>query len=116
MLDAIPFWFDAAVFAALSFAILQLSKLGRCVMATQADVDKLVTQVIKVRGEIQNIKSELGSVKEQLANAGVAEKIDLSGLEAAIQAADDENVDPVVEPADPEPVVDEPVVEDSPVE
>lgn len=108
MLHALPFWFDAALFAAVGFAIVQLAMIGRSIMATQADIDKLTTQVLKVRNEIQNVKTELAGVKLQLAEVGVAEEIDLSGLEAAIQAADDENPDPVVEPV----VEDVVVVED----
>lgn len=114
MQHALSFWFDAALFAAVAFTIVQLSLIGKTVMATQADIDKLTAQVVKVRGEIQNVKTELAGVKEQLANAGVAEEIDLSGLEAAIQAADDENPDPVVEPVVEEAVVEEAVEEPTP--
>ena len=106
-------------------------------MATQAQVDALTAQVVKVRGEIQVIKTEVVNLKDQLANAETVEEIDLSALESAVQAADDENVDvvPVVAPeveVEPEadededededvatePVaVDEPVIEDAaPVE
>lgn len=98
----------AAVFAALSFAILQLSTIGRQLMSTQEVVDALTAQVVKVRAEVVNARdaltAELDNVKAQLASAGVAEKVDLSGLSAAIQAVDDINPDPV-------PVVEEPVVD-----
>lgn len=111
------YFFTAAILAALAFVLLQLSTIGRHLMATQADIDKLTAQVIKVRGEIQNIKFELAGVKEQLAANEVADKIDISGLEAAIQSADDENADVVVDVV--EDVEDAPVdvpVEDAPAE
>ena len=112
--------FDATILAALAFIILELVLVGRCVMATQADVDKLTEQVIKIGVEVKDahavLVSELADVKAQLAAAGVTETVDLTGLAAAIQNVDDINPDPVVEP-EPEvdDVVTEPVVvEDSP--
>lgn len=115
MTDALPFWFDAALFAALAFTILQLTQIGKF-MATQQDVDTLVVQVVKISDEIKSsaavLKAELESVKAQLAAANVpAETVDLTALAAAIQAVDD--INPDVPPADPvdEPVVEEPVVD-----
>ena len=96
-------------------------------MATQAQVDALTAQVVKIRGEIQVIKTEVVNLKDQLATVETVEEIDISALEAAIDAADDENPDvvpdvvPVVEAEDEDedvatvPVrVDEPVAEDTP--
>jgi predicted nucleic acid-binding Zn-ribbon protein len=131
------YFFHAATLSALAFVIFQTTLIGRSLMATQAQVDALTAQVVKVRGEIQVIKTEVVNLKDQLANAETVEEIDLSALESAVQAADDENVDvvPVVAPeveVEPEadededededvatePVaVDEPVIEDAaPVE
>lgn len=124
MLSALPLWFDAAILAALSYSILQLVLIGRCLMATQSDVDALTAQVVKVAQEVRTahevLVSELAEVKAQLAAAGVADEVDLTALAAAIQNVDDINPDavapePVVEPVvEPEPVVVDPVVEDSP--
>ena len=133
MIHALPFYFDAALFAALGYAIIQLSMIGRHLMATQADVDTLVVQVVKISDEIKSsaavLKAELETVKAQLAAANVpAESVNLTALAAAIQAVDDINpdvppADPVVEPVVEEPVVDpvvdpveEPVVVEEPVE
>lgn len=120
MTDALPFWFDAALFAALAFTILQLTQIGKF-MATQQDVDTLVVQVVKISDEVKAsaavLKTELEAVKAQLAAANVpAETVDLTALAAAIQAVDDINpdVEPVVDPVVDEPVVDpvvDPVVE-----
>ena len=117
MTQAMPYWFDAALFAALAFAITQLSLIGRCLMATQKQVDELTVQVVKINDEVKAsaavLKAELESVKEQLAAANVpAETVDLTALAAAIQAVDDINPDPEEVPVE-EPVVDpveEPVV------
>lgn len=80
-------------------------------MATQEDVDKLAAQVVKVGQEVTQAHSalvaELEDVKAQLAAAGVADKVDLSALAAAIQSVDDLNPDPVV--PDEVPVPEEPV-------
>ena len=120
MTQAMPYWFDAALFAALAFAITQLSLIGRCLMATQKQVDELTVQVVKINDEVKAsaavLKAELESVKEQLAAANVpAETVDLAALAAAIQAVDDINPDPEDDEEVPvgEPVVDpveEPVV------
>lgn len=108
----------AAVFAALSFAIFQLSTLGAAMSDQQTAVDALTAQVVKVGEEVSAahdaLVTELASVKEQLANAGVADQVDLSGLSAAIQAVDDLNPDVVVDPVVEEPVVEEPA--DEPVQ
>jgi len=116
MTDALPFWFDAALFAALAFTILQLTQIGKSLMGTQQDVDTLVVQVVKISDEIKSsaavLKAELETVKAQLAAANVpADTVDLTALAAAIQAVDD--INPDVPPADPvdEPVVEEPVVD-----
>lgn len=107
-----PYFFDAAILAGLSFAIYQSSVIGKAIMSTQEVVDALTAQVVKVRAEVisarDTLTAELDNVKAQLANAGVAEQVDLSGLTAAIQSVDDITPDPV-------PVVEEPVAE-GPVE
>jgi hypothetical protein len=118
--DALPYWFDAAMLAALSFAILQLTLQGRSIMSTQEAVDSVVAQLGKAKGEIVAARDELIAKIVDLQNqldAGVpAEQVDLSGLKAVAQSLDDIVPDPVVVEPDPvvapEPVVEEPVVED----
>lgn len=111
MTQALPYWFLAALFTGLAFAILQLSTIGRYLMATQEDVDKLVVQVVKIGDEVKvaaaSLKAELDDVKAQLAAAGATTKVDLTALSAAIQTVDDIHPDVIVD----EPVVDEPVEE-----
>lgn len=136
MYSALQFWFTAAILAALAYTILQFVLIGRCLMATQADVDKLTAQVVKIGNEVKSVHAalsvELAGLKAQLAAGVTPQDIDLSGLAAAIQSVDDINADPVVDepveedPAvvDPEPVdpveepVEQPVVEEpaAPVE
>lgn len=98
------YFFNAATLAALSFVLYQLSTLGRYLMATQADVDKLTAQVEKIGVEVKTVHAvlvnELDDVKAQLAAAGAAEKVDLTGLAAAIQNVDDINPDAVDVPED----------------
>lgn len=121
MTQALPFWFDAALFAAMAYAITQLAMIGRQLMATQQDVDTLTAQVVKIGDEVKTahavLVAELADVKAQLAAAGTADKVDLSGLAAAIQNVDDINPDPVaeepVEDADDDEAVD-PVLENDP--
>ena len=133
MHSALQFWFIAAILAALAYTMLQFVLIGRCLMATQADVDNLTAQVVKIGDEVKSVHAaltvELAGLKAQLA-AGVApQDIDLSALAAAIQSVDDINADPVVDEPVEDPVVDpepvdpvedpaEPVVEDpaTPVE
>lgn len=97
MTQALPYWFDAALFCAMAFAILQLTTLGRNLMATQADIDNLTAQVGKIHAEVNRAKdqlvAELTSVHAQLAAAGAADKVDISGLQTAIQTLDDINPD-----------------------
>jgi len=118
-----PYWFDAALFAALAFAILQLSTIGRSLMSTQAQVDAVVDQLVKARSEIVAAKDQLVAKIVDLQNqldAGVpAFDVDLSDLKAVAQSLDDIVPDAVVEePAeeddDDEVVVDpaDPFVED----
>lgn len=106
MTTALPYWFDAAILTALAFTILHLSSIGRQLMATQQDVDKLTAQVVKVGDEVKAaaaaLKAELDDVKAQLAAAGASEKVDLTALAAAVQQLDDINPDPVDEPVDVE--------------
>lgn len=114
MTNALPYWFDAALFAAMAYAITQLSLIGRQLMATQQDVDALTAQVVKIGDEVKTahavLVTELADVKAQLAAAGSADKVDLTGLAAAIQNVDDINPDPAEEPVVEEPV-EEPVTE-----
>jgi hypothetical protein len=135
MTQALPYWFTAAMFAALSFAILQLSTIGRSLMSTQAAVDSVVAQLGKAKGEIVAAKDELVAKIVDLQNqldAGVpAEQVDLSGLKAVAQSLDDIVPDVAEEPVEEddddeevevpieEPVVDpviEPVTEVPPAE
>jgi cell division protein FtsB len=91
------YYFHAATLAALGFTILQLSVLGKAIMSTQDKVDALTAQVSKVYTEVQAAKEELvaqvAALEEQLANAGVAEQIDLTALSDAVQVLDDINPD-----------------------
>ena len=119
MTQALPYWFNAALFAAMAFAILQLSTIGRSLMSTQAAVDAVVTQLVKARGEIVAAKDQLVAKIVDLQNqldAGVpAEQVDLSGLKAVAQTLDDIVPDAVVEePVEEEVVVDpaDPFIED----
>lgn len=92
---------QAAIFLTLAFISYTNSRIGKALMSTQDAVDALTAQVNKVGEEVtaakQALTAELEAVKEQLANAGVAEQVDLSGLAAAIQAVDDINPDTVTE-------------------
>jgi seryl-tRNA synthetase len=110
-----PYWFDAALFAALAFAILQLSTIGRSLMSTQAAVDSVVTQLVKARGEIVAAKDQLVAKIVDLQNqldAGVpAEDVDLSGLKAVAQSLDDIVPDAVEETEDEDEEVEVPVEE-----
>lgn len=85
-------------------------------MATQADVDKLVDLVVKIRGEVVVLKDAFASLKDQVENGTPVEQLDLTALASAIESVDALNPDTVVEepaPApEPEPVVEEPVVEE----
>jgi hypothetical protein len=110
-----PYWFDAALFAALAFAILQLSTIGRSLMSTQAQVDAVVDQLVKARSEIVAAKDQLVAKIVDLQNqldAGVpAEQVDLSGLKAVAQSLDDIVPDAVVEEPTEEDEDDEVVVD-----
>jgi hypothetical protein len=115
MKDALPYWFDAAMLAALSFAILQLTLQGRSIMSTQAAVDSVVAQLGKAKGEIVAARDELVAKIVDLQNqldAGVpAEQVDLSGLKAVAQSLDDIVPDAVEETDDDEEEVEVPVEE-----
>jgi hypothetical protein len=93
------YWFSAAILATQSFAIYQLATLGGTMSDQQAQIDNLTAQVIKAGQEVASahdaLVAELADVKDQLANAGVAEQVDLSNLAAAIQQVDDINPDAV---------------------
>lgn len=98
------YFFHAATLSALAFVLYQLATIGRYLMATQADVDKLTAQVNKIGSEVSAahavLVSELADVKAQLAAAGAAEQVDLSGLAAAIQNVDDINPDAAPAPVE----------------
>jgi hypothetical protein len=103
------YFFDAAILTALAFAIIQLSTIGRSLMSTQETVDQLTAQVAKIHLEVtvakDQLTAQLADVLAQLEAAGAVEKVDVSGLQAAIQKLDDINPDPVVdEPVDADPV------------
>jgi len=124
--DALPYWFDATILAALSFSILQLTLQGKALMSTQAAVDAVVDQLFKAKGEIVQAKGELVAklvdLQAQLDAAGVAEEVDLSGLQAVAQALDDIVPDEIVvvededeeDEEDVEVPVEEPVVDPVP--
>jgi seryl-tRNA synthetase len=115
MKDALPYWFNAALFAGLGFAILQLSTIGRSLMSTQAAVDSVVSQLGKAKGEIVAAREELVAKIVDLQNqldAGVpAEQVDLSGLKAVAQSLDDIVPDAVEETDDEDEEVEVPVEE-----
>ena len=115
MKDALPYWFNAALFAGLGFAILQLSTIGRSLMSTQAAVDSVVSQLGKAKGEIVAAREELVAKIVDLQNqldAGVpAEQVDLSGLKAVAQSLDDIVPDAVEETEDEDEEVEVPVEE-----
>ena len=115
MKDALPYWFDAVMLAALSFAILQLTLQGRSIMSTQAAVDSVVAQLGKAKGEIVAARDELVAKIVDLQNqldAGVpAEQVDLSGLKAVAQSLDDIVPDAVEETDDEDEEVEVPVEE-----
>ena len=113
-------FFDAAILAALGFGIFQLSYLGRNLMSTQEAVDKVTAVLTKVLGEVTQARdkmvAELTALKDQIDAAGVAEQIDLSGLQSVTAALDDLNPDVVEVPSDvPAEVEGEPVEEDETV-
>lgn len=88
------YFFHAAALFALSFAIYQLTTLGKAVMSTQDAVNAVVAQLAKAKGEIV---AKIADVQAQLDAASVpAEVVDLSALTEAAQALDD--VVPDVEP------------------
>lgn len=103
------YFFHAATLAALGFVLFQLSYLGRCLMSTQEAVDKVTATLNKVLGEVTSAKdvlvAKMTELQAQLDAAGVAEQIDLSGLQSVAAALDDLNPDvveevPAEEPAD----------------
>ena len=115
MTQALPYWLNAALFAGLGFAILQLSTIGRSLMSTQAAVDSVVSQLGKAKGEIVAAREELVAKIVDLQNqldAGVpAEQVDLSGLKAVAQSLDDIVPDAVEETDDEDEEVEVPVEE-----
>lgn len=102
------FWY-AAILAALSFLTFQHVITGRNIMATQADIDKLVDQVVKIRSEVVVLKAAFAAVQAQVEANELAEQVDLSALAAAIESVDALNPDTVADEPAPTPAVDEPV-------
>jgi len=102
-----PIVFDSAILFAGGFTLFQLVALGAHLMSTQDAVNALTAQVAKIQNEViaarDVLTAKLADVQAQLDAAGVTEQVDLSELEAAVQALDDVNPDPV---ADVDPVVD----------
>ena len=101
------YFFNSAILLTLTFVLLHQSKQGRFMMSTQDAVDALTAQVDKIHQEVTAardvLSAHLADVQAQLDAAGVpAEQVDLSALQSAVQALDDINPDPVVDPpADP---------------
>ena len=121
MTDALPYWFDAALFAAMAFALIQLSTIGRHIMSTQQAIDNVTEQLRKVLGEVSAAKNalvaQIAGLEAQLANAATPQDVDLSGLQSVAQALDDLNVDvPAELPAEAEGEPAEEVVDDGDVE
>lgn len=79
-------WSTAFVLLIFAFIAFTLNTILRSLMSVQEVVDALVVQVGKVKDELVNRLAEL---QLQVDAAGVAEKVDLSELSAAIQSLDD---------------------------
>ena len=101
MKDALMYWFDAALFSAMAFAILQNTTLGRHMMSTQQAIDNVTSQLVKVLGEVEAAKNalvaQIAGLTAQLATAATPQDVDLSGLQSVAQALDDLNIDVVEE-------------------
>lgn len=79
-------WSAAFVLLIFAFIAFTLTTILRSLMSVQEIVDALVVQVAGVKDELVNRLAEL---QLQVDAAGVAEKVDLSELSAAIQSLDD---------------------------
>lgn len=79
-------WSAAFVLLIFAFIAFTLTTILRSLMSVQEVVDALVVQVAGVKDELVNRLAEL---QLQVDAAGVAEKVDLSELSAAIQSLDD---------------------------
>lgn len=79
-------WSAAFVLLIFAFIAFTLTTILRSLMSVQEVVDALVVQVGKVKTELMN---KLAELQLQVDAAGVAEKVDLSELSAAIQSLDD---------------------------
>lgn len=115
-----PYLFDAAILAALAFAIYQLTMLGKATMTTQDAVDAIAATLgkvyIEVTSQADSLRAEIAAVQAQLDAANVpAEVVDLTALTAAAQKLDDIVADaPVEVPVENAPVEDAPA--DPPVD
>ena len=102
-----PYFFDAAILAALAFVIYQQTQHGRFLMTTQEAVDKVVSVLEKARTEILAARDALNAkivdLQGQVDAAGVAEQVDLSDLTAVAQSLDDIVPDVPVETPDVPP-------------
>jgi hypothetical protein len=94
------YYFDAAILAALSFAIYQFTTQGKAIMSQQAQIDALTTQVDHVYTEVTSAAAELNAHLADLQaqiDAGVPTvDLDLTELAAGIQKLDDITPDAVV--------------------
>lgn len=100
-----PYFFDAAILAALAFVIYQQTQHERfLMMTTQEAVDKVVSVLEKARTEILAARDALNAkivdLQGQVDAAGVAEQVDLSDLTAVAQSLDDIVPDVPVETPD----------------
>lgn len=82
--------FLAAILLFQGFTLFATSTLGRHLMATQDTINALVAQLGKAKDEIL---TKIADLNMQVQDAGVADKVDLSELTAAVQAIDDINPD-----------------------
>jgi hypothetical protein len=104
------YFFHAASLAALSFIIYQLVITGRAIMSAQEQIDALTAQVSKITTEVTAAKdailAHVADIEAQLAAAGAAGQVDLTGLKSAVQTLDDLNPDAVAPEGDPLPLGD----------
>ena len=98
------YFFDAAILAALSFAIYQSTTQGKAIMSQQAQIDALTTQVDNVYTEVTTaaaaLTARLAELQTQIDNGVPTEELDLTALAAGIQKLDDITPDAVVPPSD----------------
>lgn len=90
-------FFAASILLIQAWTLYAMTTQGVLMSELQATVDALTAQVGKIGDEVKAasaaLSAELADVRVQLANAGAYDKVDLTGLAAAIQAVDDINPD-----------------------